>query len=283
LKNKICPVCGSSLRAGVNSWHYICRSCKYEHGDLTHSINKNNQVIDEDLRASGLKSLRMSNFSILLDRIKKHKLSGRLLDVGCAHGWFIDKAKNLFDVSGLEPDLEIFNLTSSMGLNIKNGYFPEALDADEKFDLIIFNDVIEHIPNMGMTLEACRNHLNSRGVLILNLPSSSGFFYRTSKFLHLIGIESFFERLWQKDFPSPHLHYFNFSNLNTLLLKYGFSIKEEGYLPSLGSKGLFTRIKYAKQLGFFSAVVIYCLVLLITPILYLLPSDISYVIAFKDE
>ncbi|WP_229466725.1 class I SAM-dependent methyltransferase [Pseudoduganella plicata] len=62
------------------------------------------------------------------------------------------------------------------GFQVRQGYFPDALRPDETFDVIVFNDVIEHIPDIGSALRACHEHLNPGGILILNLPNSRGFF-----------------------------------------------------------------------------------------------------------
>ncbi len=44
------------------------------------------------------------------------------------------------------------------GLPARKGYFPDALDKKEKFDVIVFNDVIEHIPNIEGALASCFQH-----------------------------------------------------------------------------------------------------------------------------
>jgi len=50
-------------------------------------------------------------------------------------------------------------------------------------------------------------------VLVLNLPTSGGSLYRVAKLLCRFGAKGFFERLWQRNLPSPHLHYFDDRNL----------------------------------------------------------------------
>lgn len=273
------------MHSGLVNWHYVCPCCKYEKADLALNINSLNshEVIDEDSRALGLASLRKINFRTLLTKIKSYKDSGRLLDVGCAHGWFLDVADETFRVSGIEPDYMISNSKKLRGFDIKQGYFPNILDSNDKYDLITFNDVFEHIPNISLVLDACKNHLEDDGILIINLPSSSGIFYKTAKFFYRFGIMGFFDRLWQKDLPSPHLHYFNSSNLNDLLSKHGFIIKENGNLSSLVFNGLYTRIMFARNISILKASFVYVCTLLLIPVLSFLPADISYVIASKNK
>lgn len=77
--------------------------------------------------------------------------------------------------------------------------------------------LIEHIPDINSIIAACHERLNDGGLLVLNLPSSDGVFYKLSRLFAAMGKFDFFERLWQKGLPSPHVHYFNRKNLSNLL------------------------------------------------------------------
>jgi SAM-dependent methyltransferase len=278
---EICPACKGELFTGYRSWHLVCRNCGYEKANFQQTINSNttaHELIDEDAREKGLRELRLSNFRKLLVSIKSLSNEGRLLDVGCAHGWFLETVKNDFEVFGLEPDKNVFDATSRRGLPVRMGYFPDALDESEKFDVIVFNDVIEHIPDIERTLASCHQHLNKGGLLVLNLPSSNGVFYRLAKIFCRFGWPSFFERLWQKDLPSPHLHYFNLPNLTRLLKNNEFDVEIKGSLSTLRLAGLYTRVSYAGNINIVTRIFVYIAVALVLPILKVLPSDIVYVL-----
>ena len=284
MNESICPVCDGILDSGIQKWHYKCGKCLYEKGDLSPAINElsSHDLIDECARETGLRELRISNFEKLICAIAKLKPGGgNLLDVGCAHGWFLEAAIKEFNVLGVEPDEAVFNSAVAKGLPVRKGYFPEALEDHEKFDVIVFNDVIEHIPHIGEVLESCRERLNEGGLLVLNLPSSDGVFYRLSKFFARLGKFEFFERLWQKELPSPHVHYFNIRNLLDLLQKNNFVSIKSGTLPTLSLSGLYTRFSYTGKLGTISKTFIYCAIAAALPVLRLLPSDIVYVVAKK--
>jgi SAM-dependent methyltransferase len=239
-------------------------------------------LIDENTRAAGLQELRISNFKKLMMNIKSLKPNkGRLLDVGCAHGWFLETARNDFEVFGLEPDKNIFDATSRRGLPVRMGCFPNALNEEERFDIIVFNDVIEHIPDIKQVLASCHQRLNKNGLLALNLPSSNGIFYRLSKILCRLGLPIFFERLWQKDLPSPHLHYFNLFNLTNLLKSSGFEVKKSGSLSTMRLSGLYARISYTGNLNIVARAFIYISIALFLPILKIMPQDIIYIISMR--
>jgi SAM-dependent methyltransferase len=182
----------------------------------------------------------------------------------------------------VEPDESIFNATKARGLEVAHGYFPQALDPSSKFDIIAFNDVLEHIPTVEGALTACKEHLNPDGLLLINLPSSNGFFYRLSKLLARVGICGFFDRMWQKGMPSPHVHYFNQKNLTELLGNHQFKVVQTGTLDVLHAKGLYTRLTYSRANSVGKNVLLYAMLMLSLPVLKLLPSDIQYVIAQVD-
>lgn len=280
-----CPVCSNNMVGGRQSWHFVCKICGYENAEFGPSINVNSahELVDEKARETGLHQLRVSNFKVLLSVITQLKPGGgRLLDVGCAHGWFIEVAKTHFSTLGIEPDILVSDIAQKRGLPIRYGYFPGALKSGELFDVIIFNDVIEHIPDIKSTLECCAEHLKDDGLLVLNLPSSDGFFYRVSRMLADIGFRAPFERMWQKSLPSPHVHYFNKKNLVCLLQQQRFRCIAEGQLPTVRLGGLFSRISYTGDYGHVLKIVLYLGAALVLPILRVMPSDIIYIVSKKE-
>jgi 2-polyprenyl-3-methyl-5-hydroxy-6-metoxy-1,4-benzoquinol methylase len=270
----------------MRPWHARCVSCAYESAAFRVAINEReaDKAVDEAERELGLKALRLANFQAIVDLARRcaQPEARTLLDVGSAHGWFLEAARAHFDVLGVEPDAVVGMKAAERGLPVRSGYFPEALREGESFDVIVFNDVIEHIPDVGGALLACRERLNAEGILILNLPNSRGLFYRLSKIAARLGWHAPFERLWQKGLPSPHLHYFNKTNLAALVAKHGFRLVHTEELPALHAKGLLARLRCAGQVGGLSLYVQYLAGLCAMPILRAFPSDIVVCI-FKKK
>lgn len=280
----LCPICTHKMQKTITEWHWACTKCQYEKADLLPVINTKSahELINESDRENGLRSLRNENFKSLIDEIKIIKPSGgKLLDVGCAHGWFLDIAKESFTVVGIEPDIDVHKSAMKRGVEARLGYFPDVLKADEKFDIIIFNDVIEHIPNINNVLKECNDRLNTEGLLVLNLPSSDGFFYRLSKVLACLGKKDFYNRMWQKNLPSPHLHYLNKNNITILLNKNQFSVKKQGRLASLKLSGLYEKITFTGEYNKITGFILYVLIALMLPVLKIMPADIIYVVAVR--
>jgi SAM-dependent methyltransferase len=273
-----CIVCGTPQTAGLAGWHALCRECGYESAALQGTINAApaGSPVDEDEREVGLKALRQENFRDIVGIARRYARAGarRLLDVGCAHGWFLETARDSFEVLGIEPDAVVGGRTAARGLPVREGYFPDALRDGERFDVIVFNDVIEHIPDIDAALAACHARLSEEGILILNLPNSAGFFYRLSKLFSRVGWSAPFERLWQKDLPSPHVHYFQPGNLARLVGKHGFAQVHSQELPSLRAKGLLERMRCAGNIAGPALYLQYAAVLCTIPLLRAFPSDI---------
>lgn len=272
-----CVVCKGVLSAGRTGWHSVCKACSYEAAALAPCINMAGEAkIDEDAREIGLRQIRMENFRFLVDHLGRlcHPTQRRLLDVGCAHGWFLEAARARFDVLGVEPDEFVAARTTARGLPVRVGFFPDVLDETARFDVIVFNDVIEHIPDIRSAIAAVHRHLDAGGLLVLNLPNSRGFFYRTSKLLARFGWAAPFERLWQKDLPSPHVHYFDRRNLARLVASHGFQQVVSTELPSVRARGLLQRIRYAGTSGTVGVYVQYAAALMSLPLVRMFESDI---------
>jgi 2-polyprenyl-3-methyl-5-hydroxy-6-metoxy-1,4-benzoquinol methylase len=283
MASNFCLICNKPLITKLQSWHRACEQCGYEKSTLEPQINstQTQYVIDEAAREQGLRELREDNFTSLLEEILKSKPSGgTLLEVGCAHGWFLRLAQTSFNVLGIEPDEYIYEARLKNTLPVRHGYFPDVLADNEKFDVIVFNDVFEHIPDAVNALRSCCEHLNVGGILVINLPDSDGFFYRASKILSRVRVPNFFSRMWQVGLPSPHIHYFNRKVLTRFLEQSGFDVIQAGHLHSVRLSGLFSRVSYTKTTqSRWLSILIYVGIVLSLPILRLLPGDILYVIA----
>lgn len=270
------------MAQGYAPWHFQCTDCSYEKSTLEPAINSSAEhiLIDESSRKSALQDLRVSNFRKIIDNLQTLRPhGGRLLEVGCAHGWFLDLASKSFEVLGLEPDRDIYQSSRYDGNNVRMGYFPKALAPNEMFDVIVFNDVIEHIPDIQKTIMDCGKHLNLGGLVVLNLPSSQGIFYRLSKWLVKLGFPGSFNRMWQVGLPSPHVHYLNTDNTTSLLERNGFAVKCHQSLPTLSLRGLWGRLTYTGENHLIISAAMFVAIVVGYPALRLLPADIIYVIA----
>jgi 2-polyprenyl-3-methyl-5-hydroxy-6-metoxy-1,4-benzoquinol methylase len=235
----------------ITEWAARCPRCGTWASSLEPEINARNEhvttgtEIDTEARIAGLERLRRENFRDVLDRIGALvPLSGaRLLDVGSAHGWFLEEASARgVRATGVEPEEDVAAGPLSRGLDVRCGYFPDALDEEETFDVITFNDVLEHIPDARATLAACARLLRPGGVLSINIPNADGLGYRVAGAAARVGVHGPFERFWQYGLPSPHCHYFTRAGLARLVEDNGFAVEEIGALSAISRDGLWERV-----------------------------------------
>ncbi|MFP6756902.1 MAG: class I SAM-dependent methyltransferase [Alphaproteobacteria bacterium] len=267
-----CIICDGRMRQRL-SWVWHCAACGFWRSELVAGAGRG---------VDGLELLRRDNFASLCDRLERGLRLTRksCLEVGCAEGWFLDEMRNCgADCLGIEPS-NVAQFAIDAGHDVKIGLFPHVLDDRSVFDFIVFNDVFEHLPNLIDALENCERRLKPGGHLVLNLPNSDGFFFRLSLVLLKFGRSSAFDRLWQKDFPSPHLSYFNPGNLTALVDRYtGLNAVESFALPSIRHEGLKDRIATSHK-----GVMGYLLYLGLSaglPIFKHLPSDICVLVFQK--
>jgi 2-polyprenyl-3-methyl-5-hydroxy-6-metoxy-1,4-benzoquinol methylase len=169
------------------------------------------------------------------------------------------------------------------GVKVFYGFYPnEQVSAKETYDFIIFNDVFEHIPQLEPLIQALRHDLKKEGLLIINIPMSSGFFYKTACFLHSIGISSYLERMWQFHFHSPHMNYFNQQNLSQLLARHNFTNIDTFKLESLDFKHLKERVASDKKVGKLKGFFLTTMLSSLKPFINSLNPDIK-VLVFKKN
>src|SRR5579862_361818 len=105
-----CPVCDARMRRLRHEWCFHCPGCGFLASNLRPHIGDGLDagVVDEKQREHALVTLRRKNFERVLDRIDSLVKPSRrsLLEVGCAHGWFLDAAaRRGYDVQGIEPEI----------------------------------------------------------------------------------------------------------------------------------------------------------------------------------
>lgn len=274
-----CPVCDAALRGTHHDWVLFCPECGHLASTLDAAIEQPaaEARIDEERRESALATLRQKNFDVILDRLAALGSHGSvLLDVGCAHGWFLDAAaKRGYAVQGVEPDGRVGRRTAQRGHPVVVGLFPDALPAAARYDVIVFNDVFEHVDDPRHVLAACRDRLHPGGLLVINLPSSRGVFFGVASALDRIGVHGPYERLWQKGFPSPHRSYFHPDGLVHLVERHGFREAYRGTLDSIEREGLWRRLRFDTSTSAFASAALWVGIYLAAPLLRRLPADIS--------
>lgn len=94
--------------------------------------------------------------------------SGRLLEVGCAYGFFLDEAAHSFQVSGVEISEDAARAARTRHPDVRTGPLEAATIAGlGDLDAIVLLDVIEHLEDPGAAFALLAARLRPGGVLLL--------------------------------------------------------------------------------------------------------------------
>ena len=112
-----------------------------------------------------------------LNLILKFKKKGKLVDIGCGNGWFLEVAKKYFSVTGVEPNNSLLHFTAKE-LKIDVYRKIESLKKNE-YDVVTLFDVIEHINKPMEYLKKISQKLKKGGIILIFTPNrdSLGFSY----------------------------------------------------------------------------------------------------------
>ncbi|MBI4437181.1 MAG: methyltransferase domain-containing protein [Candidatus Omnitrophica bacterium] len=145
-----------------------------------------------------------------LQTLMKQK-RGRLLDVGCSRGHFLNGLKREgWEVEGIEVSKEaVSQAEKEFGLKIFQGKLEDAPFPENSFDVVTCWDVLEHVPEPVPFLKKCRSLLKGGGILFIDTPNVE------SLYACLIG------RKWV-GFNRYHLFYYSPETLRDILRKVGF-------------------------------------------------------------
>lgn len=150
-----------------------------------------------------------------MKRIEKHAGKGRILDIGCGRGLFLDimRARG-WSVMGVEFGQEAAeNASSVYGIDVISETGMQGALADEEFDVITMNHVLEHVYNPAETIHECARTLRKGGLLVVSVPN-------------ILSLQaSFGNRNWFHLDPPYHLHHFSEQGLAKLLENHSFSIQ----------------------------------------------------------
>jgi SAM-dependent methyltransferase len=271
-----CQICGlGHFRPYRHGWLRRCSHCRVLRSEFAPDIpsRRSQSLIDEGDREEGLSPVRRINNRRLLRALEAIAPGRRLLDIGCGPGFFLKSAAAWgYQVIGVEPDANTVERARAHA-EVRHGYFPEASPPDQDFDVIVMNDVLEHMPDPGAAIDACWRKLRPGGVLVLNCPSRNGVFFRAAAALDRLGVGGPYARLWQKGLPSPHLWYFTPDNLMRAAKIRGLERLFDVRLTSVSLRGLWRRIGYVRGSWLAAKALTFIAVAAVAPVVWALPSD----------
>ena len=273
-----CRVCGFEMR--VRGHYARCAACAYWSSDLERDV-RDTSAPDREYELVSYEHTRRANYAAMLELLaKRHAPGARLLEIGCADGLFLAMASD-YVALGIEPNPRMLN-GNPFGQEIRIGFFPDALAGVElRFDVIALHCVFEHVPDVEALIESLKRHLAPGGTILINVPVSSGLLFQAARLLRVLGIEYPFDRLWQKGFVSPHLHYFARGNLARLFAKHGVGLLDETPLGFFSLGGIYRRLDLDPGIRFAQRMATLIALYACYPISRLLPDARAFLFAVR--
>ena len=168
----------------------------------------------------------------------------KLLDIGCGEGHFtnvIKKEFSNFDVYGLDYSVSAIDFAHKTFPEINfitaNAYYPPY--KDEYFDIVVCNNLWEHVPDPLKMLRAMKRVLKPNGLLIISTPSR----YRFSNLIKAaVGQEIAFMSTY-------HVTEYTIGQVKEQLRWEGFKTERVYSPPIPASNFIFTIIKAMMRFG----------------------------------
>src|SRR3990172_6576957 len=227
-----CPICNrkhqmvlliKDVEGIVNDFHVLyCKMCKVgfttpfpSSTEISSLYSSGSYRADSGKRFVGVVET-MITFSRRLrrQRIEKYIEKGRILDIGCGRGVFLDEMrKHGWEVAGTEYNEdtaksinEIYDIHVVTGNPGDWGFPPES------FDVVTMNHVLEHMSAPEKAIDECSKVLREGGLLVVAVPN-------ITSLQSIIG-----KHLWFHLDIQYHIYHFSEMGLSSLIEKHGFHL-----------------------------------------------------------
>jgi len=111
-----------------------------------------------------------------LNIIKQFVTSGRVLEVGCGAGYFLNYAKKQgFETVGIEVNNKLVEFArTELGANVQFGTIQDVQLLDDSFDVVYMRNVLSHLENPLNDLRTISKKLKAGGILMLETGNVAG-------------------------------------------------------------------------------------------------------------
>jgi SAM-dependent methyltransferase len=221
-----CPVCSGVSLGGlwtVNGYSIAqCNACtlvfvqnKVTPEELAAHYAEGTDDVYDDSNVECLNYYYQKLADLIRDRFPN---PGRVLDLGCADGWFLDAMKG-WECHGSEiVESQAAAARERYGERIVTGSFEEYPLREDYFDVITLQDVFDHFRDPMPSLEKCYRMLRPGGLIAIKVHNISCLYAK------LTGA-GFYAII-----PPSHLFYYNRKSLSLALSKSGFEVVDSRFI-----------------------------------------------------
>lgn len=145
-----------------------------------------------------------------------------VLEVGCGEGGFRASFDNEVEYWGIEPNTIAANIAKNKLSKVLDGTFDEVEDklTESYFNLIVCNDVIEHMVDPKIFMQSIKKYMASEASMLISIPNVR---YLTNIYNLLIKKDWQYRDAGILDYT--HLRFFTKRSLENFIHGEGYSIR----------------------------------------------------------
>ncbi|MCK4463362.1 MAG: class I SAM-dependent methyltransferase [Candidatus Omnitrophica bacterium] len=154
--------------------------------------------------------------------IKRYKSTGSLIDIGCAGGHFLSKAREMkYRCLGMELNKEMAEYAkNTYGINVINKPLHVATEDIGKFDVIYMGDTLEHLTDLDKVFKCVKKIMYDNAILAIDGPMDyNRSFYNAFRIFNML-----FKKNRLSINRPYHLWEFDRKTIRMLLKRCGFKV-----------------------------------------------------------
>jgi 2-polyprenyl-3-methyl-5-hydroxy-6-metoxy-1,4-benzoquinol methylase len=225
-----CPVCGENregIQVFVRDGFSIlrCPACSVGKTQLPPGFSTNSIYTEGYFQGGqadgysdylGSEEVLRAEFRTVVEDLRRAGASGgKLLELGCAYGFFLAEARSHFEVQGIEVSDSAARFCLSRGLNVEQGILTEEyIGRSTPFDAVVMLDVVEHLPEPDVVMSLLHRAMKPGAKLLLSTGDWDSWLSR------IMG------KHWRLMTPPQHTFFFSPRTLSAMLARVGFDVIE---------------------------------------------------------
>ena len=166
----------------------------------------------------GDKAGAQRNFRRRIKTLRAFSPGGRLYEAGCAHGFFLEIAREYWEVEGSDISAEaVAYAQKTLNLPVTLADYESSPLPPERYDVIAMWDTIEHLYDPILSIQQSTAALKPGGILALTTGDVDAVLPRLQK------------KSWRLIHPT-HLYYFSRQSMTRLLQTFGMEVVHFSYV-----------------------------------------------------
>ncbi|MBN1586789.1 MAG: methyltransferase domain-containing protein [Candidatus Omnitrophica bacterium] len=156
----------------------------------------------------------------------KYRQKGRILEVGSGMGIFLDMAKGAgwAEPCGVEISRHAAEYAmEQFGVDVHCGTLQDVPHADASFDVVVFWDTLDHLPDPFTDLRTAYRLLRPGGLLLVVAQNAESLLMRVARMIYL-GSFHFFDRYVYDLYDNSHTYFFGLQSLKQLFQNEGLQV-----------------------------------------------------------